>query len=370
MSFTDTQLRLLKARLNPVHVRSRTAEGQILSYLEGWHVIAEANRIFGFDGWSRETSSLACVFTRQMGERYLAAYTAKVRITVRAGEHLIVREGSGAGEANVTSPGQAHEVASKAAETDATKRALMTFGNAFGLSLYKGVLEPEARCSGREQRISAPQSSNGLAAKGSPQAAEAQAMSMEPRQEVPNAADQARSAVDTNAARFSGAVAVPPALKPEVDGVPAELPVAAGTAGSADHRPQTDPHSLPVAAGRPRIDKSALTLAEPRRIRDQDHLRFVASHPCLLCGRLPAQAHHLKFTQSTALSRKVSDEYTVPLCALHHRELHAAGNERMWWQARKLDPLTTAQDLWQQSRRRVTTTAPDESPLNGSTFGW
>ncbi len=61
MSFSDSQIRLLKARLNPDHVRSRIADGQILSYLEGWHVIAEANRIFGFDGWDRETlSSLAC----------------------------------------------------------------------------------------------------------------------------------------------------------------------------------------------------------------------------------------------------------------------------------------------------------------------
>ncbi len=67
MSFSDSQIRLLKARLNPDHVRSRIADGQILSYLEGWHVIAEANRIFGFDGWDRETLSSACVFTRSRG---------------------------------------------------------------------------------------------------------------------------------------------------------------------------------------------------------------------------------------------------------------------------------------------------------------
>ncbi|WP_373504760.1 Rad52/Rad22 family DNA repair protein [Aestuariivirga sp.] len=134
MSFTPTQRRQLRARLNPDHVRSRVAEGQILSFLEGWHVIAEANRIFGFEGWDRETLASTCVYSKQIGDRYCAAYAARVRITVRAGERTIIREGSGAGEANVASPGQAHEVAAKAAETDATKRALMTFGNAFGLA--------------------------------------------------------------------------------------------------------------------------------------------------------------------------------------------------------------------------------------------
>jgi hypothetical protein len=105
--------------------------------------VAEANRIFGFYGWDRETLSSDCVWTRQVNGRYCAAYVTRVCIRVRAGEAIILREGSGAGESSAATPGQAHEFAAKAAETDATKRALMTFGNAFGLSLYSGT--PEAR---------------------------------------------------------------------------------------------------------------------------------------------------------------------------------------------------------------------------------
>jgi recombination DNA repair RAD52 pathway protein len=104
-------------------------------------VIAEANRIFGFDGWDRETVASQCVWTKQLGARFTAAYVCRIRITVRAGDLRILREGSGAGEATVLTPGAAHELALKAAETDATKRALATFGNAFGLSLYRGAGE-------------------------------------------------------------------------------------------------------------------------------------------------------------------------------------------------------------------------------------
>ena len=104
--------------------------------MEGWHVIAEANRIFGFDAWDRRTLLTNCVFSSATGQNHVAAYIAKVRVTVRAGDTKIVREGSGTGEAKASSPGQAHELALKGAETDATKRALATFGNPFGLALY------------------------------------------------------------------------------------------------------------------------------------------------------------------------------------------------------------------------------------------
>lgn len=136
--FNVKQIRALKARLKDRHVCSRIENGATLNYLEGWHVIAEANRIFGFDGWHRETVESTCVYTKRNGERYEAVYTAKVRIRVEADGHTIIREGTGTGEADTLSPGQAHDHALKAAETDATKRALMTFGNQFGLSLYAG----------------------------------------------------------------------------------------------------------------------------------------------------------------------------------------------------------------------------------------
>ncbi len=98
------------------------------------------------------------------------------------------------------------------------------------------------------------------------------------------------------------------------------------------------------------IDKSVLPIGEPRRYRDKAHLKFVASHPCLVCGRKPSDPHHLRFAQVRALGRKVSDEYTVPLCRLHHRELHRAGNEADWWSNLGIDALGTALKLWKLTR--------------------
>jgi hypothetical protein len=98
-----------------------------------------------------------------------------------------------------------------------------------------------------------------------------------------------------------------------------------------------------------RIDKGALALPEPRRLRDRDHLRYVAQHACLVCGRTPCDPHHLRFTQSPALGRKVSDEFTVPLCRGHHRELHRHGDELAWWGKRGIEPVVTARDLWLDS---------------------
>jgi hypothetical protein len=79
------------------------------------------------------------------------------------------------------------------------------------------------------------------------------------------------------------------------------------------------------------VDKSLLALPAPRRIRDRDHVKSVAKQPCLICGRRPADAHHLRFAQAPALGRKVSDEFTVPLCRGHHREVHRCGDEASWW---------------------------------------
>ena len=97
------------------------------------------------------------------------------------------------------------------------------------------------------------------------------------------------------------------------------------------------------------IDKSVLALPAPRRIRDRDHVRFVAKQPCLICGRMPSDAHHLRFAQSRALGRKVSDEFTVPLCRGHHREVHRCGDEATWWKAASVDPTDAASVLWRQT---------------------
>ena len=96
----------------------------------------------------------------------------------------------------------------------------------------------------------------------------------------------------------------------------------------------------------PSVEKSVLTHPEPRRIRDRDHVRFVAHQACLVCGRQPCDAHHLRFAQNSALGHKVSDEFTVPLCRGHHRELHRQGDETAWWQKIGLDPTTAARALW------------------------
>jgi ERF superfamily len=94
------------------------------------------------------------------------------------------------------------------------------------------------------------------------------------------------------------------------------------------------------------IDKSRLAHPEPRRFRDKEHVKFVAKQACLICGRRPADAHHLRFAQHRALGRKVSDEFTVPLCRGHHREAHRSGDEAAWWKNAGVDPIRAARALW------------------------
>ncbi|HWT82433.1 MAG TPA: Rad52/Rad22 family DNA repair protein, partial [Candidatus Methylomirabilis sp.] len=139
MAFSVKQVRALKRKPDHRHVRTRHAhDGRELSYLEGWYAISEANRIFGFDGWSRETLESRCVLARENKGTFLAIYIARVRLTVAAEGTTIIREGHGTGEGRGMSPGEVHDIALKAAETDATKRALATFGKPFGLELYRG----------------------------------------------------------------------------------------------------------------------------------------------------------------------------------------------------------------------------------------
>jgi ERF superfamily len=95
--------------------------------------------------------------------------------------------------------------------------------------------------------------------------------------------------------------------------------------------------------------EAVTTIPKPVRERDRHHLRFVATQPCLVCGRSPTDAHHIKFAELRAIGRKVSDKFTVPLCRLHHRELHRGGNERVWWQSQGLDPLPIAAGLWEKT---------------------
>jgi hypothetical protein len=97
-------------------------------------------------------------------------------------------------------------------------------------------------------------------------------------------------------------------------------------------------------------------ISKPVRERDRDHLRFVAAQPCLVCGRTPSDPHHIKFAEQVAMGRRVSDRFTVPICRLHHRELHRRGNERAWWQKQAIDPLVIAASLWAETHAATPTT--------------
>lgn len=138
MTFSLEAKSALSAKLSADTVKSRNQGGRQVSYIEGWHCIAEANRIFGFDAWTRETVDIKCVAEnpREIGASKLpgfgVTYICKVRVVVDG----VAREGCGAGHGIDRDLGQAHESAIKEAETDAMKRALMTFGNPFGLALY------------------------------------------------------------------------------------------------------------------------------------------------------------------------------------------------------------------------------------------
>jgi hypothetical protein len=104
--------------------------------------------------------------------------------------------------------------------------------------------------------------------------------------------------------------------------------------------------SLAEKTRSPPIDKSVLGFPEPRRIRDRDHIRHVMKQSCLICGRRPSDPHHLRLAQSRALGRKVSDEFTVPLCRGHHREVHRSGDEATWWNNAGIEPTVFARALW------------------------
>ena len=295
MTFSDQQLSSLRRSVSPRRIRTRTADQKEIRYIEGWFVISEANRIFGFDGWDRETVESKCLQARDTRGGCYAIYSARVRITVRSTAGTVVREGLGSGEGHANRLAEAHDFALKAAETYATKRALVTFGKAFGLSLYND----------RRKNASRPR--------------------MAPRAHLAPA--------------------------------PETSPGSNVNSRAPTSRQERLPEPSPALNGR-RIDKSRLTHGEPRRIRDKEHLGFVAAQACLACGKRPTDAHNVRFAQPRALGVKVSDEFTVPLCRVHHSELHAAGNEKAWWHEIGIDPLAASRELWKESQGSPAAPAP------------
>ena len=127
--------------------------------------------------------------------------------------------------------------------------------------------------------------------------------------------------------------------------------VNSGDESTRERSAATDSRETPAPAatvvGRRRI------AAKTIRLRDKEHRRFVATQPCVVCGRTPAEGHHVRFAQPRALSRKVSDEYMVPVCRAHHRELHRFGDEASWWVGVNIDPLPISLQLWRRSRSFV-----------------
>jgi len=360
MAFTDTQVRLLKAKLDERYIRTRNSNGNTLSYVEGWHAIAEANRIFGYEAWDRRTVSASCVWTEAKDGTYRAVYTAKVRITVRAGEVKIVREGSGTCEATAGTAGQAHELALKGAETDATKRALATFGNPFGLALYDREQNGVRKQRGTREMPSGPwvlRSDDGSSVSShDTQTAFVAALrrAMTEAKDIELLYDVWERNIETLRALHRSSKEEP--------GIVSKLIAHLRSCAIGLVKQANTPQALeetniarsddPVA--RRIIDKSTLAISEPKRIRCKEHLRYVASQPCVICGRLPSHPHHVRYAQSRGIGLKVSDEFVVPLCAIHHRQLRQTTKEREWWQERKIDPLMIADALWRESQRRTT----------------
>ena len=325
MGFSGRQLVALRRNLDNQVVRTREVNGREISYLEGWYVISEANRIFGFDGWSRETLETRCVLARENRGTFLAIYTARVRITVHADGQAVIREGHGTGEGRGTSPGEVHDIALKAAETDATKRALATFGKPFGLALYAN-----SKTASAPKRSAPGPKPAGLG------------------QDVRFARDDTTPI--PRPSRYYGR-RQDLVTRDRAQGLPKLGTKASADASIVPPAPDLFPN---------RIDKSVLTIAEPKRLRDKGHLRFVASQACLVCGRQPSDPHHLRFAQPRALGLKVSDEFTVPLCRGHHRQLHQAGDEMAWWNDLDINALEIAKGLWEQSRMKTLPTAAQQ----------
>jgi hypothetical protein len=359
MAFTEVQEKALKAKLSGKVVRTRDQDGMSLSYVEGWHVIAEANRIFGFDAWDRRTVHAECVWQGTAEGLKGCSYVARVQVRVRAKGAVVVREGCGSGHGLGLNLGEAHERAIKEAETDAMKRALVTFGNPFGLALYdrekRGV-----RVFGRRND----NGGTGAAVRWAVFSAAGERLSeyMEPIEycaEVRRQLEQFGVAETATAfwKRNQGTVAelrkALPQLKTEKGQHYAEILGSLFTKRLQQFAQKLESvtDSGPMQEADVPVNGAEFPITHPRRIRDKDHLRYVAEQPCLVCGRSPSQAHHLRHTQPRTLGRKVSDEWVVPLCASHHRSLHDVGNEMEWWQANDINASKEAERLWEIHRR-------------------
>lgn len=372
--FLPEQVKALSAKLSERHIRRRTdGEGRSLDYIEGWHAISEANRIFGFDSWDRETLEVRKIDDAERDQKHVCSYMARVRISVRAGGNVVSREGMGVGHGVAAKLTDAFDIAIKAAETDATKRALSTFGNQFGLALYDS-LRRGVRRSNRKSTSAAGTTKN--LSRNDGRIGDLLASKADPRREEVETRDYCATVRDAlqNAGSSEEIAAIWKRHEGKIIALRFSHPtlMAKGgrhvsdalaslyndhlrrlTQGDDDQSIQSAKTNIiraePTARGK--IDKSQLAISAPKRIRNKAHLKFVGSQPCLVCGRAPSDAHHLRFAQPKAVGLKAGDDHTVPLCRYHHRALHAAGDERLWWTQRGQDPTKEAERLWLLSRQ-------------------
>ena len=366
-------------------------------------MIAEANRIFGYDCWDRQTLSPRCLWRETQRGETTCFYTAKVRITVRAGD---AKSCARASEQVPADPAR-------------QKRRMKSPSRPRRRTRPNARWRPSAIPSGLRSTTR----NNGASHGGSGiRQRPTTAISLPPTHEFELHYSAARTERFASAETFVAATLEAARTLPTVKSVFAfweanldNFAVLPRAAKSGDDEPmQVIGSALKERMrtlargernGERQNDVPATTTARPRqvlfrkeptternserendasnqteapgqlafpkeqRVRDKAHLAFVANEPCLVCGRRPAQAHHIRFAQPSALGLKVSDEFTVPLCNGHHDSLHHTGDERAWWARHGiLDPLKLASRLWEASRRRKGVTKLETMASNGKLF--
>ncbi|MEE2525849.1 Rad52/Rad22 family DNA repair protein [Hyphobacterium sp. HN65] len=284
-------------------------------------IIQEANRLFGPFNWSRDIIEMRNAATRERDGVITTAYVARVKVSIVSESGPIHREAHGCGEGKGTTPFEAHDRGLKAAELDATARAFATMGKALGLIVPPtSKTKPESKAS---ECLSTSQNRPENAAK---------CLSRGPRNEPSDGRFDPTQFSVANGQRVSVQQKTSRTDRPSKS-----------KNKSDENEDATNPSGVSA-----RAMEAPATRLKPLRRREPDHLRLVRSHPCLVCARQPTDAHHIRFAQPKALGRKVSDEFTVPLCRMCHDKLHRDPDEAEWWAAHKIDALSIARELWEE----------------------
>lgn len=342
---------------------------------EAWRAIDTANRIFGADGWNRELVEMRCAATREREGLVTTAYVAKVRVSLAGDANGGFRDAQGCGEGKGATPFEAHNKGLKAAELDATVRALAAFGRPFGTMRLAGN-SANRRQPRKSSRLAGEAGSNADASEADDGHKATSADTPTPSsewEENPAISGQPEGGASSEAhlpsdldgrdgtdEGFGHAETAPKPARnsqgtilssenPHTEGPDNAAPArASGQSGLSSGAPTNIVRARDLL---PTLNQgSGLLLPKQRRLRVPAHLAYVRGEPCLICGRQPCDAHHLRFTQPRAMAKKVSDEFTVPLCRRHHDLLHRDPDEAEWWAAHGVDPIEAAEQLWKESQ--------------------